>query len=858
MRFGEKITQKAQGCVEDCLSLAEKHKHSEVTPYHLALSLCEDKGGVVPRVLSKSKADISSIKERLKQSVENLPQLGQEKAQVFTSREFVSALNEAQNEASKMGDSFVSTEHLMIGAYKVSPSLDDLFSRHGASLEVFLKHLSKLRGAQKVTDDNAESKYEVLDKYTKDITKLASEGKLDPVVGRNDEIRRVVQVLARRTKNNPVLIGAPGVGKTAIAEGLALRIVQDDIPSVLRGKKVLSLDMGSLVAGTKYRGEFEDRLKALIREIKSKENEVILFIDEIHNLVGAGKTDGAMDASQLLKPALARGELRCVGATTLDEYRKYIEKDKALERRFQRVYVEEPNVQDAITILRGLKEKYEVYHSVRITDAAIKEAVKLSHRYITDRFLPDKAIDLIDEAASLLNIEINSTPQVIDEKERKILELEVEKKALEKEKSKTSKVRLKGIKEDILKIRKESEVLKEKWQKERGEISLQKRLKTEIESIKQEIEKAKRDGHLEKAAELSYGKLPKLQKELEDAQNRNEKKEFELLKQEVTPEEIAKVVSKWTGIPAQKMLETESQKLLKMEEILKGSVVGQDSSLEKISSAIKRSRSGIADPNRPLGCFLFLGPTGVGKTETAKALAEFLFNSRDAIVRVDMSEYMEKHSVSRLIGAPPGYVGYDEGGELTEKVRRRPYNLVLLDEVEKAHPDVFNILLQVFDEGRLTDSQGRTVNFKNTLIIMTSNVGTESIQNKNLSDEKKEELIKGELKNYFRPEFLNRLDEVLIYKSLEKEDLKKVSRLELKKAFRSLKEKLTHIDFDEKVVDFILKQGFDPLYGARPLKRAVQKHTLNPLADKILEGKINPKSKVFITANDLGVEIEVR
>jgi ATP-dependent Clp protease ATP-binding subunit ClpB len=721
-----------------------------------------------------------------------------------------------------------------------------IFERQRVSAASFEATLNTIRGNQKVTDDSPETKFDVLAKYSRDLTELAENGKLDPVVGREEEIRRVIQVLARRTKNNPVLIGEPGVGKTAIAEGLALRITNRDVPEVLLNKKLMALDMGALVAGAKYRGEFEDRLKAVVKEVAASEGAIILFIDEIHTLVGAGKGDGAMDASQILKPALARGELRCIGATTLDEYREYVEKDKALERRFQTVLVDEPTVPDAITILRGLKEKYEVHHGVRITDAAIVAAVKLSHRYITNRFLPDKAIDLMDEAASRLSIEANSVPTSIDELQRQVMQLQIEREALLKEKDQGARERLTAVEREIEESNKQVKILRAQWEDEKRDIQTLKKTKQDIEHARVEIERAEREGNLGRAAELKYGRLPELEKQLERASQAAAKTPHRMLKEEVGPEEIAEVVAKWTGIPVSKMLESETQKLLALEDHLRQRVKGQDHALQVVADAIRRARAEISDPNRPIGSFIFLGPTGVGKTETAKALAEFMFDTEEAVIRIDMSEYMEKHAVSRLIGAPPGYVGYEEGGQLTERVRRRPYSVVLLDEVEKAHPEVFNVLLQVLDDGRLTDGQGRTVDFKNTVLIMTSNVGSQALIDDSLNGKQRENAVMDALRAHFRPEFLNRIDETVIFNPLGAEQLQEIVKVQLGVVEKRLAEKRIRLNFDPAAVKWLGEQGFDPVYGARPLKRVIQTQVLNPLARLILERKVNNGDSVKI------------
>jgi ATP-dependent Clp protease ATP-binding subunit ClpB len=735
-----------------------------------------------------------------------------------------------------------------------APEVQKLFERHRISAASFQEALTELRGNNKVTDDSPETKFDVLKKYARDLTELAEAGKLDPVVGRDEEIRRVIQVLSRRTKNNPVLIGEPGVGKTAIAEGLALRITNRDVPEVLLGKKLMALDLGGLVAGAKYRGEFEDRLKAVVKEVTDSQGQIILFIDEIHTLVGAGKSEGAMDAGQILKPALARGELRCIGATTLDEYRQYIEKDKALERRFQTVFVGEPNVPDAITILRGLKEKYEVHHGVRITDAAIVAAVKLSQRYITNRFLPDKAIDLMDEAASRLSIEANSVPSSIDELQRKIMQLQIEREALRNEKD--HRERLQGIEREVEEMNKRVNLLRAQWEEEKREIQGLKKIKQDIEHARMEVDRAERDGNLGRAAELKYGRLPELEKKLADMNSQLQKREHRMLKEEVGPEEIAEVVAKWTGIPVSKMMESETQKLLQLEEHLRRRVKGQDHALEAVADAIRRARAEISDPNRPIGSFIFLGPTGVGKTETAKALAEFMFDTEEAVIRIDMSEYMEKHSVSRLIGAPPGYVGYEEGGQLTERVRRRPYSVILMDEIEKAHPEVFNVLLQVLDDGRLTDGQGRTVDFKNTVMIMTSNVGSTALIDENLTPAKREAAVMDALRAHFRPEFLNRIDETVIFNPLTQVQLQEIVKVQLGLVEKRLAEKRIRLEFDDKAVRWLGEKGFDPIYGARPLKRVIQSEVLNPLAKMILENKVKAGDTVQIKLNGKGLEFK--
>lgn len=852
----EKLTQKSQEALQEALKFAESKGNPSVEPEHLLLALLSQEDGIANRVLEKLHRR-EPILKRLKSRTSDLPIISGGEIRVNPSSQFLSLLKASEKEAKALGDAFVSSEHFVLAVLSGESSpLKKIFELEGVSTQSFLEALKSMRGNQKVTDDSPEGKFDSLNKYARDLTELAEAGKLDPVVGRDEEIRRVIQVLSRRTKNNPVLIGEPGVGKTAIAEGLALRIINKDVPNVLIGKRLMSLDLGALVAGAKYRGEFEDRLKAVIKEVTQAEGKFILFIDEIHTLVGAGKSDGAMDAGQLLKPALARGDLRCIGATTLDEYRKYIEKDKALERRFQTVLVQEPSVPDAITILRGLKEKYEVHHGVRITDPAILAAVKLSHRYISDRFLPDKAIDLMDEAASGLSIEINSVPSSIDELARKRTQLQVEREALKKEKDLGAKDRLAALEKELIDLGQTDQTLRAQWQIEKSEIQGLKSTKEEIEQTRLEAERAEREGRLEKAAELKYGVLPELEKKLKNhnasAESKSDSKR--LLREEVGPNEIAEVVAKWTGIPVQKMLQSDSERLLTMEAKLRERVVGQDHALTVVSDAIRRSRAEIADPNRPIGSFIFLGPTGVGKTETVKALAEFLFDTEDAVVRIDMSEYMEKHAVSRLIGAPPGYVGYEEGGQLTEQVRRRPYSVVLLDEIEKAHPDVFNILLQVMDDGRLTDGQGRTVDFKNAVLIMTSNLGSQLIMDEKLSPEKREIAVMGALKEHFRPEFLNRVDDTVIFSPLGAKEIKDIVLVQIRRIQERLLEKKIDLVLDDKALQFLAREGFDPLYGARPLKRTIQDEILNPLARDMISGKVGPGQKIQVTANDLKIE----
>lgn len=851
----EKMTRKSQEAMQAAAKLAERKSSPSVEPEHLLMELVQQSEGIVPRILDKLNVSQAQFLADLRTRIDKFPQVTGGGQKLFASPRLEKIFKQAETEVQEWGDSYISTEHFFMAMLKGGDSeLSAVFKKNKVSAEAARTALTEIRGKQKVTDDDPENKYEVLNKYARDLTALAAEGKLDPVVGRDEEIRRVVQVLSRRTKNNPVLIGEPGVGKTAIAEGLALRIIKQDVPDNLIGKKLMSLDMGALIAGAKYRGEFEDRLKAVIKEVTTSDGQIILFIDELHTLVGAGKTDGAMDAGQLLKPALARGELRCIGATTLDEYRKYIEKDAALERRFQTVMVEEPSVEDAITILRGLKEKYEVHHGIRITDAALVAAVKLSHRYITNRFLPDKAIDLIDEAASKLGIETRSVPEEVDKIERELMQLRIEKEALKKEKDESAKERLAVIDREITELNAKNQLLREQWEFEKGGIEQIKKLKADIEDLKVAVAKAEREGDLGKAAELKYGRLPETEKKLKALEERSKEgamsaTENRMLKEEVGPEDVAEVVAKWTRIPVSKMLESESQKLLHMEDELKKRVVGQDHALTIVADAIRRARAEISDPNRPIGTFMFLGPTGVGKTETVKALAEFLFDDEQAVVRIDMSEYMEKHSVARLIGAPPGYVGYEEGGQLTEAVRRRPYSVVLLDEVEKAHPDVFNILLQVLDDGRLTDGQGRTVDFKNTVLIMTSNVGSQSILDPSMSEESKREAVNEALRERFRPEFLNRIDEIVMFKSLGESQISGIVKVQLDLVAQRLRAKKIAIDFNQEAIDFLAKKGYDPVYGARPLKRVIQTELLNPLSKEIISGKVKAGDTVHVKAN---------
>jgi ATP-dependent Clp protease ATP-binding subunit ClpB len=865
----EKMTQKSQEAMQAAATQAEERGNAAVEPEHLFYQLLAQADGIVPSLVQAAGGSARALRDAFDAAIKRLPQVSGESRRVLASPRLTRLFEQAEGEAKALGDSYISTEHFVLAALKRGPDeISKVFAAHGIATAKFLEALKKMRGNQSVNDENPEAKFDALNKYGRDLTAAAAEGKLDPVIGRDEEIRRVIQVLSRRTKNNPVLIGEPGVGKTAIAEGLAVRIVKGDVPETLKGKKLIALDMGSLIAGAKYRGEFEDRLKAVIKEVAGSSGQIILFIDELHTLVGAGKGDGAMDAGQLLKPALARGDLRCIGATTLDEHRKYIEKDAALERRFQTVLVEEPSVEDAITILRGLKEKYEVHHGVRIRDSALIAAVKLSHRYIASRFLPDKAIDLMDEAASRLAIEIGSVPASIDELERRRTQLQVEREALKREKDEASAERLREVDSDLKVLEEEVRELRAQWEAERKGIVEIKQTKAEIDRVRTDIERAERMGELQKAAELKYGKLPELERRLKalsgeadgdaaaGAAGKGEgKKEGRerMLREEVGPEEIAEIVARWTGIPVNRMLQSESDKLLKMEDELKKRVVGQDAALVIVSDAIRRARAEIGDPNRPIGSFIFLGPTGVGKTETVKALADFMFDSEQAVVRVDMSEYMEKHSVSRLIGAPPGYVGYEEGGQLTEQVRRRPYSVILLDEIEKAHPDVFNVLLQVLDEGRLTDGQGRTVDFKNAILIMTSNIGSHAIADHSLSVAERDAAVKEALRASFRPEFLNRVDEIVTFNSLGQEQIAGIVEIQLEVVRHRLGEKRIELTFDKTAVEWLARRGFDPVYGARPLKRLVQTEVLNTLAKQIISGELGPGDAVQVAASDTGL-----
>ncbi len=851
----EKFTERAQIAVSSAQEIAIKNENQQIDGEHLHLALLMQEEGLIPKLIQFMDENISLVISDVEKEISKLPKIHGENSSMYAARRFNKLMIDAESNAKKFKDEFVGVEHLYLAllSEKNTPS-EKVFKRFNINRERFLDALNKVRGSQRITNQNPEDNYDALNKYGRDLVQLARKGKLDPVIGRDSEIRHTIQILSRRTKNNPVLIGEPGVGKTAIAEGLAQRILNGDVPEGLKNKTIFALDMGALIAGAKFRGEFEERLKAVLNEIEKSEGQIILFIDEIHNIVGAGRTEGSMDAGNLLKPKLARGELHCIGATTLDEYRKYIEKDAALERRFQKVLIHQPTVEDTISILRGLKERFEIHHGVRITDNALISCSVLSDRYISDRFLPDKAIDLMDEAASLIRTEIDSLPVELDEISRKIMQLEIEKQALSKEDDASSKKRMQNLKKEIHQLKEKETAMTAQWESEKNAIQITKNIKQQIEDIKHDIEEAERQYDLEKLAQLKYGKLPELEKQLEQEKEKDEKQNNQLLKEVVTQDVIAQVISKWTGIPVSKLIESEKEKLLRLDETLHQRVIGQEEAVTAVSEAVLRARAGLKDLSKPIGSFIFLGPTGVGKTELAKSLSESLFDSERNMIRIDMSEYMEKHSVSRLVGAPPGYVGYDEGGQLTEAVRRKPYSVILFDEIEKAHPDVFNILLQLLDDGRLTDNQGRTVDFKNTIIIMTSNIGSRYLldnfnEDGHISIEIKEK-VENEMRRHFRPEFLNRIDEIVMFSPLTEEQIIKIIDISMKYIEKRLLEKNITLELADTAKRFIAKQSYSPIYGARPVKRYLQKHLETMLATSIIKGSITENSHIVVDEID--------
>jgi ATP-dependent Clp protease ATP-binding subunit ClpB len=854
----DKFTQKMQEALQAAQDIASQSNHQEIVNEHFLSALLDQTEGMTRPLLEKIGINVNQLRDGLHSELDRRPKVHGAAVDLRLANELRSVLDGAEKEMSKLKDEFTSAEHYLLALTGANVPAAKLLKELGVTRDKLMQALQQVRGSQRVTDQNPEGKYQTLEKYGRDLTALARRGKIDPVIGRDNEIRRIMQVLSRRTKNNPVLIGDPGVGKTAIVEGLARRIISGDVPDSLKRKRIIAMDIGAMVAGAKFRGEFEDRLKAFLKEVTDSQGEIILFIDELHTIVGAGAAEGSVDASNMLKPMLARGELRTIGATTLDEYRKYIEKDAALERRFQPVLVDEPSVEDTIAILRGLKERYEVHHGVRITDAALVAAAVLSDRYISDRFLPDKAIDLVDEAASRLKIELDSMPTEIDVIEREIMQHEMERQALKKEKDPASKERLKKLEKELAELKEKSSALKAEWQKEKAVIEEQRKWKEELDQLRTELERAQRRGELAKASEIQYGRIPQLEKKLADATAKAAKdRQSTLLREEVTEEDIAEVVSSWTHIPVSRLQEGEREKLVKLEQHLHQRVVGQDEAIKAVSNAVRRARAGLQDPNRPIGSFLFLGPTGVGKTELSRALAEFLFDDENAMIRIDMSEYMEKHTVARLIGAPPGYVGYEEGGQLSEAVRRKPYSVVLFDEIEKAHPDVFNVLLQVLDDGRITDGQGRTVDFKNTVIIMTSNIGSQYITEEE-SKEARSRLVMDALRAHFRPEFLNRVDEIIIFDRLTEDDLKKIVDIQLRRLTKRLEQQKITLDLSDSAKELIAREGYDPVYGARPLKRTIQKEILDPLSIDILEGKVREGQTIRVNAKDSALEFNAR